>query len=200
MREECFWAALQLVRRRLEAEPAATATLGRRLLAARERLDGRGRRPRPGAPRVAAVYELAARRGGGHARRAAPRPRDATTTLREALGRALRLLNVASGGAVLVGLGRSGRLDQRGAGRRPTSRRGSGTRRPTPTSRLLAVGGICEDAIAGVLSGISASGQAIGVGSSYGAFMAPLGHIAARLHAIGHQARAGRASANRTGR
>ena len=29
----------------------------------------------------------------------------------------------------------------------------------------------------------------IGVGSSYGAFMAPLGHIAARLHAIGAQAR-----------
>ena len=32
---------------------------------------------------------------------------------------------------------------------------------------------------------------AIGVGSSYGAFMAPLGHIAARLHAIGAQARLG---------
>jgi transketolase len=40
-----------------------------------------------------------------------------------------------------------------------------------------------------VLSGISTYGHAIGVGSSYGAFMAPLGHIAARLHAIGAQAR-----------
>jgi transketolase len=29
----------------------------------------------------------------------------------------------------------------------------------------------------------------MGVGSSYGAFIAPLGHIAARLHAIGNQAR-----------
>jgi len=28
-------------------------------------------------------------------------------------------------------------------------------------------------------------------GSSYGAFLAPLGHIAARLHAIGDQARGG---------
>ena len=40
-----------------------------------------------------------------------------------------------------------------------------------------------------MLSGVSAYGHAIGVGSSYGAFMAPLGHIAARLHAIGAQAR-----------
>ena len=45
--------------------------------------------------------------------------------------------------------------------------------------------------MAGVLSGISAYGHAIGVGSSYGAFMAPLGHIAARLHAIGAEARLG---------
>jgi transketolase len=39
------------------------------------------------------------------------------------------------------------------------------------------------------LSGLSSYGQHIGVGSSYGAFLAPLGHIAARLHAIGNQAR-----------
>jgi transketolase len=58
-----------------------------------------------------------------------------------------------------------------------------------PEARLLSIGGICEDAIAGVLSGISAYGHAVGVGSSYGAFMAPLGHIAARLHAIGAEAR-----------
>jgi transketolase len=32
-------------------------------------------------------------------------------------------------------------------------------------------------------------GHHLGVGSSYGAFIAPLGHIAARLHAIGAQAR-----------
>ena len=43
--------------------------------------------------------------------------------------------------------------------------------------------------MSGILSGISAFGHNIGVGSSYGAFMAPLGHIAARLHAIGAQAR-----------
>ena len=40
-----------------------------------------------------------------------------------------------------------------------------------------------------MLSGITAYGHDLGVGSSYGAFMAPLGHIAARLHAIGAQAK-----------
>ena len=58
-----------------------------------------------------------------------------------------------------------------------------------PGARLLSTGGICEDAMSGILSGLTAFGHHLGVGSSYGAFMAPLGHIAARLHAIGAQAR-----------
>ena len=97
-------------------------------------------------------------------------------------------MNAASGGAVLVAsadLAGSTSVDQIGADFAP----GFWNAATNPGSRLLSVGGICEDAIAGVLSGVAASGHALGVGSSYGAFMAPLGHIAARLHAIGHQAR-----------
>ncbi|MCX5752134.1 MAG: hypothetical protein NTW97_00665, partial [Candidatus Krumholzibacteria bacterium] len=56
-------------------------------------------------------------------------------------------------------------------------------------ARLFAVGGICEDAMSGVLSGLSSFGAHVGVASSYGAFMAPLGHLSARVHAIGNQAR-----------
>jgi len=195
VREECFWAALQLVRGHLEARPAAVAELARRLVAARERLDGRGRRPRPRAPRVAAVYELATRTAAEvpDELRLAP---GSDITLREALGRALRLVNASSDGAVLVAsadLAGSTSVAQVGADFAP----GFWNAATNPESRLLAVGGICEDAIAGLLSGVSASGQAIGVGSSYGAFMAPLGHIAARLHAIGHQAR--RAAFDTTG-
>jgi transketolase len=62
-------------------------------------------------------------------------------------------------------------------------------RHTNPGARELAIGGICEDAMMAMLSGISAFGAHIGAGSSYGAFSAPLGHIAARLHAIGNQAR-----------
>ena len=187
VREECFWAALQLVRRRLEAEPAATAELARCLAAARTRLEGRRRRPRPGAPRVDVVYELAAGEPAEtpDALRLVP---GTSTTLREALGRSLRLVNAASGGAVFVAsadLAGSTSVDQVGADFAP----GFWNAATNPGARLLSVGGICEDAIAGVLSGVCAYGHALGVGSSYGAFMAPLGHIAARLYAIGHQAR-----------
>ena len=58
-----------------------------------------------------------------------------------------------------------------------------------PASRLLATGGICEDAMTAILSGLASFGHHSGAGSSYGAFLAPLSHIAARLHAIANQAR-----------
>lgn len=56
-----------------------------------------------------------------------------------------------------------------------------------PLSREISVGGICEDGMAGVCSGISGFGKHIGVASSYAAFLA-FAHVAMRLHAIGYQA------------
>ncbi|MBR3632135.1 MAG: hypothetical protein IKN49_03625 [Elusimicrobiaceae bacterium] len=56
-----------------------------------------------------------------------------------------------------------------------------------PLSRQLSIGGICEDGIAAVCSGVSSFGRHIGVYSSYAAFLG-FGHIAARLHAIGYEA------------
>jgi len=187
VREECFWAALQVVRHRLERESPAVQHLAARLVAARDRLDRRERTARPAAPRVGAVFELAAR--------AALEPPEelrltpgTKTTLRETLGRSLRLLNRVSDGSLLTAsadlLG-STSVATVGADFAP----GFWNAATNPDSRLLSIGGIAEDAIAGVLSGVSTFGHAIGVGSSYGAFMAPLGHIAARLHVIGAEAR-----------
>ena len=111
------------------------------------------------------------------------------TTLRGELGRALQLFNKASGGALLVGA-----ADLLGSTSVNSIAAGFGegywNASSNPAARTLSIGGICEDAMAGVLSGISSFGRHIGVGSSYGAFLAPLGHIAARLHAIGAQAKA----------
>jgi len=187
IREECFWAALEVVRKRVAEERPAAEALGGRLKAARERLDRRARKPRPGAPDVEAVY--AAVGAGADATpdelRLTP---GSSTTLRGELGRALHYLNEAGGGPILTAS-----ADLLGstsvkaiAGGFPG---GYWNMRTAPDARLLSVGGICEDAIAGILSGISTYGHGVGVGSSYGAFMAPLGHIAARLHAIGNQAR-----------
>lgn len=56
-----------------------------------------------------------------------------------------------------------------------------------PDSRRLSAGGICEDGMAAVCTGISAFGKQVGVAASYAAFLA-FEHVAARLHAIGYQA------------
>jgi transketolase len=185
--EECFWEALGVVRRWLEASPELVHVLARRLTGARTRLDRLGREPRPGAPRLAAAYELAER----ERRRVPPplalRPGE-VTTLRGELGRVLGHLNQASGGAFFVAaadlLG-STSVNAAAASFAP----GYWNAASNAEARLLSVGGICEDAIAGVLSGLSSFGRHVGVGASYAAFLAPLGHVASRLHAIGAQAR-----------
>lgn len=186
--EECFWQALLLVREALERSPRTVALLADRLRASRERLDALAREPRPDAPRVETVYEIAAAAGP-------PPPAVAllpgqSTTLRGELGRVLDQYNRQSRGAIFgaaADLLGSTSANALGAGFPP----GFWHAGANPGSRLVAIGGICEDAIAGVLAGLSTFGRHLGVGSSYAAFLAPLGHVAARLHAIGAQARHG---------
>jgi transketolase len=184
--EACFWEALQVVRAALVARPAAVRLLAERLRAARERLEARARRPRPQAPDVAAVYRATA--GEAECPAELVLQPGTTTTLRGQLGRAMAHLNRASGGALLVAA-----ADLLGS----TSVGGAAEGFPAgffsaatnPGSRTLSTGGICEDAMSGILTGVSSFGHHLGVGSSYAAFLAPLGHVAARLHAIGAQAR-----------
>lgn len=57
-----------------------------------------------------------------------------------------------------------------------------------PESRLISSGGICEDGLSAVMSGVSAYGLNTGVAASYAAFTSSMMHTAARLHAIGQQA------------
>jgi len=162
--------------------------LGGRLAAARERLEGQARRPRAGAPRLEAIYELAVRDGKEIPKELQLEP-GASTTLRGELGRVLNHFNKASGGSILVcaaDLLGSTSVNVVAQGF-PAGYYHSAT---NPESRTLSIGGICEDAMAGVCSGLGSFGHHIGVASSYAAFIAPLGHVAARLHAIGNQARA----------
>ena len=186
--DECFWEALTIIRRDMEGSRPLIEALTGRLTASRERLNRRGRSPRDGHPEVSVVYDTAARMKKTVPQELKLSP-GTVTTLRTELGRALGFYNKASGGAFLTAS-----ADLLGS----TSSNAIGAGFPegwfnafgNPTSRFLSFGGICEDATAGALCGISSFGHNIGVGSSYGAFMAPLGHIAARLHAIGSQARA----------
>jgi transketolase len=183
--EECFWETLQLIRGALEARRPMIEALAGALAAARTRLDRRGRQRRPEAPEVGAVYKLAATGGPPPAIAHAPGEK---VTLREELARVLNHFNRASAGAIVISsadLFGSTSVAKACEG----FPKGFYNRRSNPLSRQLPAGGICEDAMTALLSGISSFGGHIGAGSSYGAFSAPLGHIAARLHAIGNQAR-----------
>jgi transketolase len=186
VREGCFWEALQIVREVMEGEETTVKLLAERLVAAQERLETQARRPRSKAPRVESVYELAARSDQTPEElRLKP---GSVTTMRDELGRALNYYNKLSGGAILIAaadlLGSTSILTV-GSG----FPEGYWNAQTNPDSRVLSTGGICEDAMSGILSGLTSLGHHIGAGSSYGAFIAPLGHIAARLHAIGAQSR-----------
>jgi transketolase len=185
MMEQCFWDAMTIVRKVLADNTAATNALGCRLAGARSRLDTKARVARDKAPRIEAVYQAAASAVTPDELQLKP---GAVTTLRNELGRALQYYNKVSGGGVFAAsadlLG-STSLNVVSGG----FPEGFWNACTNPGARTLSLGGICEDAMAGILGGISTFGRHMGVGSSYGAFIAPLSHIAARLHAIGAQAR-----------
>jgi len=185
--EECLWEGLMAIRTALEGNLLSVDALARRLSEARDRLNGQNRKPRPNAPRVTAIFDTAAGTAGTIPQELTLNPGDATT-LRGELGRVLQYYNKVSDGAILAAaadLLASTSVNTAAQGF-PEGYYNSDT---NPGARLLATGGICEDAMSGILSGLSTYGHHIGVGSSYGAFIAPLSHIAARLHAIGNQAR-----------
>lgn len=183
--EQCFYDALLVVRAAFEEGHVPAADLAKRLLGARDRLNTLGRKPRSNAPSIDTIFKQ-------------PDPDDipadlvlepgTKTTLRGELGRVLNYYNKLSGGAIMAAA-----ADLLGSTSVLTAGKGFGegyyNAATNPDSRILSCGGICEDAMSGILSGMSTCGHHIGVGSSYGAFIAALGHIASRLHAIGGQAK-----------
>ena len=184
--EKCYWEALVTVRQAIESHTKMVAILADRLRAAHERLAARRRAPRSKAPRVEAVFESMAA-GVDVPDNLLLEPGTAAT-LRGELGKVFDHFNRISNGSLMIAA-----ADLLGSTSVATGGKafadGYWNAQTNPDARLMAIGGICEDAITGVMTGLSSYGRHIGVGSSYGAFMAPLGHIASRLHAIGNQAR-----------
>jgi transketolase len=185
--EKCYWETLKIIRHELEARWPIVDALAAQLRAARNRLNTHERKTRASAPRIERVYTAANTVSNAVPAELQLKPGN-KVTLRDELGRVLNYYNKLSGGAVVIAA-----ADLLGSTsiNKATEGFASGyyNRQTNPDSRQLAIGGICEDAIMSMLSGISTFGSHIGAGSSYGAFSAPLGHIAARLHAIGNQAR-----------
>jgi transketolase len=184
--EQCMWDALLVVRKTLESKEIDTALLARRLKDAKERLDCLERKPRDKAPDVDAVYVAARKADGIPAELVLKTGSEAT--LRGELGKVLNYYNKASGGAIFAAA-----ADLLGSTSVNVAAKGFPegyyNSRTNPGARVLSIGGICEDAMCGILAGMGTYGRHIGAGSSYGAFIAALGHIPSRLHAIGNQAR-----------
>jgi transketolase len=185
--EKCYWKSLEIVRAALEKSDDMIAELSGRLVASRDRLNKRARKPRAGAPDVEKIFAAAAK-GIDNVPDELKLEAGQKTTLRGELGKCLSYYNKQSGGAILAAaadlLG-STSISKSADGFPPGFYKAD----TNPGSRILSVGGICEDAISGVLSGVAGFGRHVGAGSSYGAFIAALGHISSRLHAIGNQAR-----------
>jgi len=181
--EALFYDFLMLMREVIAANPDMRTHLGERLEQAALRLDALNRNPRDNAPAVDNIYTQDPLQTPAELQTAV----GSNTTLRASLGNALNYLNRQSGGSILVAaadLYGSTSISAVNAGYDA----GFWNAKSNPGSRQLSVGGICEDAMGGLMAGISTFGTGIGVASSYGAFIAPLEHITARLHGIGQQA------------
>jgi len=185
--EQLYFDTLMVLRHVAEHETELANYVGKRLAASKESLKNLNRKPRPEGPALSRIFtdsdidplkipsELVLAPG-------------TQTTLRGELGRSLGYLNQRTQGAFMAGaadlLGSTSvdKLNEGFPG-------GFYNYVRNPEARLIAVGGICEDALGAFMAGLSSLGYHIGVTASYAAFIAALEHVAARLHCIGQQAR-----------
>lgn len=183
--EQAYYDSLLTVRRAFESNSALTRQLAEWIGERRNRLADAHRSLRKDAPRLERLYEP-------NAISPLQRPEicvyetGSNQTLRGSLSHCLNHVNKVTNGAVLAAaadLYGSTNISSISAGF------GSGFWHPAknPDSRLFSAGGITEDAMGGICSGIASMGYQIGVGSSYGAFIAPLNTICAKTHGIGQQ-------------
>ena len=182
--EKCFYDTLMVIRKAVDGDKLL-AYFADCIDKSKKRLEGKNRIPVKHKPELAHIYE-------DKIISSAEIPTELniktgeTTTLRAVLGSSLGYINKISNGAILgvaADLLGSTSVNLLGKG----FHEGFFDSVDNPESRILAVGGICEDAIGGMMAGLSAYGKHIGVSSSYGAFISAMEHTAARLHGIGEQ-------------
>jgi transketolase len=183
--EQAYFESLLTIRRAFESNPELTGKLAGWIVDSGQRLASSPREFRARAPDLQKLYE-------DNAISALARPGSCTyetgsaQTLRGCLSHCLNHVNKLTNGAVLAAAADLyGSTNVAGI----SSGFGSGFWHPRDNreSRLFSAGGITEDAMGGICSGIASMGYEIGVGSSYGAFIAPLNTISAKTHGIGQQ-------------
>ncbi len=185
--EQLYYDTLLALRNVAESETEMHGYIARRVAGSKDRLDKLNRKPRPDAPDLSKLYSDSSidSQKIPESLQLAP---GAKSTLRGELGKCLGYLNNHTSGAFI-----GGAADLLGS----TSVNKLNGDYPggfynfvnNSKARLIAVGGICEDALGAFMTGVSSFGFNIGVSASYAAFIAALEHIAARVHCISQQAR-----------
>jgi len=186
--EETFYQTLVLIRKVLEGEKNAANFAASRIHQAKKRLENLKRKPREKAPQLPVLYDEKSEIEPTKTPEQIRMPAGKVTTLRGALGEALKFLNKKTGGAFFISA--ADLLDSTSVSKAAEDfSKGFYNAISNPEARKIPIGGICEDAMGAFMAGLSTFGNHIGVSSSYGAFIAALEHVAARLHGIGQQAR-----------
>ena len=112
-------------------------------------------------------------------------PAGQNPTLRATMAQALAKISKDTLGTIIVST--ADLSGSTGAGKIAYDSNGFYNKQNNPNSRLISSGGITEDGLGAVMSGLSAYGKQLGVAASYGAFTSAMMHTQARLHAIGQQ-------------
>lgn len=181
--EKCFYDTLMVIREAISENKRLSETAVQKIQTLKQKLDSLSRKKHPKSPDISKAYNLDIRTP----QELELKP-DTEVTLREVLANSLNYINHLTNGGIFASA-----ADLYASTNTTNINKGFSegfyNAITNPDSRLISAGGICEDAMGAIASGISSYGHHIGVTSSYAAFIAPLEHIAARLHAIGQQAK-----------
>lgn len=184
--EELYYETLMTIRKAIE-EDKALRYFAEKIIDAKKRLNSLSRKPHSKKPNLDIIYNSKDIKADSTPEELKLQP-ETITTIRAALGDSLNYLNIRTGGAFL-----GGAADLLGSTSISNLNKGFSEgffdSVDNPDSRLLSIGGICEDAMGALMSGIAAFGKHIPASSSYGAFIAAMEHTPARLYGIGQQNR-----------
>lgn len=182
--EKTFWDTLLVIRDVIEKNKDL-AYFADSVAESKSRLKSLNRKPRENHPHLENLY-----RDENVNEKITPEELKLTpgtvTTIRAALGSSLGYLNKITNGAffgVAADLLGSTSINLVGTG----FESGYFDSVDNSHSRILSIGGICEDAMGAMMAGLGAYGKNIGASSSYGAFISAMEHTDARLHGIGEQ-------------
>jgi len=184
--EAAYWETLLAMRKAFEAKRPEVARFAAERVAGAAKATPKARPVRAGGPDLEAFYksDLKSETVPTELKLECGKP----ATLRGALGDALGYLNTVTKGGILACAADLAESTSVAPINKAFSK-GFYHAKNNPLSRLIPVGGICEDAMGGVMAGAASLGLHIGVSSSYSAFIAALEHVPARLHSIGQQMR-----------